>query len=35
MPAHDCTLVHGPLDEWRVPSSIGSVHDLEIEDDEF
>ena len=27
--------VHGPLDAWLVPSSIGSVHDLEIEDDEF
>ena len=27
--------VHGPLDEWLVPSSIGSVHDLEIEDDDF
>ena len=26
---------HGPLDAWLVPSSIGSVHDLEIEDDEF
>ena len=27
--------VHGPLDEWLVPSSIGSVHDLDLEDDDF
>ena len=31
----DLFIVHGPLDEWLVPSSIGFVHDLEIEDDEF
>ena len=27
--------VHGPLDMWLVPSSIGSVHDVDCEDDDF
>ena len=33
--AHEALPLILVLDEWLVPSSIGSVHDLEIEDDDF